>query len=107
MQLGTASAIGLIDFYQYRLSPYKGYACAHRVHYGEMSCSEFAKQAIAANGLLPALPAIRRRLIECREAYGAMQSDQSRVDEEPRTDPSPSTLKQGDTCANICTLPCV
>lgn len=106
MQLGTASVVGLIGLYQRRISPYKGYACAHRVHYGEMSCSEFVKQAIVAKGLFTALPTIKHRFIACREAYGAMQSAQSEGDEQTGKVP-PTPLKQGDTCANICTLPCM
>lgn len=107
MHLGAASAVNLISLYQRRISPYKGYACAHRVHHGEMSCSEFAKRAIAVEGLFSALPSIKRRFIECRQAYGAMQSVRSKDSEDGKNDRPPSPLKQGDTCANICTLPCM
>ncbi|GAA4333392.1 hypothetical protein GCM10023165_08500 [Variovorax defluvii] len=107
MQLGTASAVSLIGVYQRWISPRKGYACAHRVHHGDVSCSEFAKQAIAAAGLFSALPSIRHRFIECREAYGAIQYGSSKDGPEGSKDRAPSSPTQGDTCVNICTLPCM
>ena len=101
--VASNSAIGLISLYQRRISPYKGYVCAHRVHHGQSSCSEFAKQAIAANGLFSALPSIRHRFIECRAAYGAMQSawkGNERIDK----DSPPSSVRHAESCVNACAI---
>ena len=99
-----AVAIGLIGFYQRRISPHKGYRCAHRAHHGDLSCSEYVKQTILAQGLTAACPEIRQRFADCRAAYVALQESQ----EQPAPkDDAPPAAKQGDTFANVCTLPCL
>lgn len=110
-----AVAVNLIEFYQRRLSPHKGYRCAHRAHHGGASCSEFAKQTILAQGLMAALPAMKVRLGECRAAYLALQNQVG-----PPSSPEPTTApasgeykdshpatKKGDLCVNVCTMPCL
>ena len=42
----TALALGLIRAYQRWVSPYKGFACAHRVHRGGPSCSVVGAQVV-------------------------------------------------------------
>ncbi len=100
------SALRLLDFYQRRLSLHKGYPCAHRVHHGSDSRSEYGRQVIQAQGLFTGLALIAARIQECRIAYAALQTsgEPSPVDKKKGT---PSTAQQGDTCANICTLPCL
>jgi len=61
--------------YQRHLSPYKGFCCAHRVRHGGVSCSEYVKQAVLAEGLWRALPDIRRRFAECKAAALAVRVD--------------------------------
>jgi putative component of membrane protein insertase Oxa1/YidC/SpoIIIJ protein YidD len=109
MQVSSAAVAGLIGVYQRYISPHKGYRCAYRVHHGGQSCSEFARQAILADGVLEALPAFKQRLIECREAYAALRLDPGpglAAQGASKDDSSPAT-KQGDTCVNMCTLPCL
>jgi putative component of membrane protein insertase Oxa1/YidC/SpoIIIJ protein YidD len=61
-------SLGLINAYQRYLSPYKGFSCAHRVLHGGLSCSSYAKTAIAQHNLATALPLIRQRLRDCTTA---------------------------------------
>ena len=61
--------IFLISVYQRFISPYKGFNCAHHVLHGEQTCSNAVKNLISENGLLSALPLIRGRFAECREAF--------------------------------------
>jgi putative component of membrane protein insertase Oxa1/YidC/SpoIIIJ protein YidD len=111
-----AVAVDLIEFYQRRLSPHKGYRCAHRAHHGGMSCSEFAKQTILVQGLMAALPAMKRRFSECRATYLALQSQEAGPLSSPAPTEAPAggeykdshpATKQGDLCANVCTMPCL
>jgi putative component of membrane protein insertase Oxa1/YidC/SpoIIIJ protein YidD len=61
-------ALAAIGGYQRHLSPRKGYACAYRVLHGGTGCSGHAKRAIAELGLWGAVPAIRQRFADCRDA---------------------------------------
>lgn len=99
-------ALGLIDFYQRRLSPHKGYRCAHRVYHGSVSCSEYGRQVIQARGLFAGLTLIAGSIQECRSAYAALQTSGEPPPVEQKKG-APSVAGQGDTCANICTLPCL
>lgn len=63
----------LISVYQKRLSPHKGFSCAHSgLHKGD-SCSEYTKKKILEKGVFASLGAIRQRLDECREAAQIIQ----------------------------------
>lgn len=106
MQIVSAMAVGTIGVYQRYISPHKGFQCAHRVFSGGPSCSEFAKQAILAQGLIGAIPQIRHHFVECRDAYSLLQlrlHAQSPTD----VDEKSPLARQGDCCVNICTLPCL
>jgi len=61
-------ALAAIGGYQRHLSPRKGYACAYRVARGGTGCSGYAKAAIADLGVWRAIPAIRQRFADCRDA---------------------------------------
>jgi putative component of membrane protein insertase Oxa1/YidC/SpoIIIJ protein YidD len=61
-------ALAAIGGYQRHLSPRKGYSCAYRVAHGGTGCSGFAKAAIAEHGLWRAVPTIRKRFADCRDA---------------------------------------
>lgn len=61
-------ALGAIWGYQRYLSPYKGFRCAHSVLHGDTGCSGYAKHAIRDHGLWGAVPAIRQRFRDCKDA---------------------------------------
>ncbi len=66
----TAAAIG---FYQRRLSPLKGFSCAHRVRHGGDSCSQHIKGLVKELGPPAAVVPARERLGACREANEALR----------------------------------
>lgn len=68
-------ALAAIGGYQRHLSPRKGYSCALRVAHGGTGCSGFAKAAIADNGLIRAIPLIRARFADCRDAAEELRED--------------------------------
>ncbi|WP_083437978.1 membrane protein insertion efficiency factor YidD [Caldimonas brevitalea] len=59
------SAIGL---YQRYVSPYKGFRCAHRVHSGGASCSQYARKIVRRLGLTALFAAMPRQFERCRRA---------------------------------------
>jgi uncharacterized protein len=61
-------AVGLVEVYQRRISPFKGFRCAHRALRGGRSCSEHAKQVARRWGLWKLWPLLKRRLARCAEA---------------------------------------
>jgi uncharacterized protein len=68
-------ALAAIGGYQRHLSPLKGYACAYRIAHGGTGCSGFAKDAIARLGLIRAVPTIRQRFAQCRDAAEELRED--------------------------------
>ena len=60
--------VALIRGYQRFLSPYKGYACAHRVKFGGASCSEYGRQVLASEGWRAGLVKLRGRFRACHAA---------------------------------------
>ena len=79
-----AGAIGLIGVYQRRLSPLKGFTCAHLVLHGGVSCSQAVKLAIAEGGLLAGWRAVRARARDCRAAMIMLQIEQGGGDGQER-----------------------
>lgn len=83
-------ALGAIWGYQRYLSPHKGFRCAYSVHHGGTGCSGFAKSAIRDHGVWRAIPAIRKRLQDCRMAYAEIRAqcgcrtEQQPLDEDER-----------------------
>lgn len=67
-RLASSAALVGIGFYQRRISPRKGFSCAHRVLHGGIGCSGYAKARIAESGLFAAFPDIRRRFSDCEAA---------------------------------------
>ncbi len=57
-----------ISFYQSKLSPLKGFSCAHRGLHGGDSCSEYTKQQILKQGVFASFSPIKQRFDECRDA---------------------------------------
>lgn len=62
-------ALPAIAFYQRHLSPYKGFACAYRVHIGACGCSELGYRAIRRFGVFTGLGVLRQRLALCGVAH--------------------------------------
>jgi len=58
----------LITVYQNRISPYKGFTCAHKGLHGDDSCSEFTKNQLLNNGVFNSIAPIKKRFRECRDA---------------------------------------
>ena len=59
----------MIIFYQKLISPHKGYCCAYRAYSGNASCSEFTKITIQKNGLIKAIPSIKKQFLKCKIAF--------------------------------------
>ena len=57
-----------IKFYQRKISPNKGYCCAHAVYYGGDSCSEFGYKAINEYGLIYFITSMCSRILDCRKS---------------------------------------
>ncbi|WIT14279.1 membrane protein insertion efficiency factor YidD [Paucibacter sediminis] len=66
-----------IGAYQRYLSPYKGFACAHRVHTNRCSCSAFARRAIRKYGAFKAFTLLLLRFETCRASAAVLQSAES------------------------------
>ena len=62
-------ALLAIRCYQRYVSPYKGFACAYRVHSGRASCSALGYRAIRRYGLQTGLGILRCRLYRCGIAH--------------------------------------
>jgi putative component of membrane protein insertase Oxa1/YidC/SpoIIIJ protein YidD len=67
-QLGQLAVTYSLRVYQTYLSPRKGFSCAHRHLYGQLSCSEYFRQTILDQGFNNAVPLFQQRLIECYQA---------------------------------------
>lgn len=72
-QVGIAAITG----YQRHISPYKGFACAHRVLYGGESCSQYVKRVIAEDGFRSAVIQSRQRFHDCKQANHILRSRQA------------------------------
>lgn len=64
---------GLIRWYQRRLSPLKGFACAYRVRTGGPSCSTVIREGVLREGPWRAASLARAQFARCREAYLSLQ----------------------------------
>lgn len=99
-----------ISGYQKYLSPYKGFCCAHKVHHGGVSCSEFVKQALLQDGLWQATPDIRQRFRECKTAALALSANQPPRQNRSRRQPADRhKSRAADACdclSGIGELPC-
>jgi putative component of membrane protein insertase Oxa1/YidC/SpoIIIJ protein YidD len=98
----TALALGLIRAYQRWVSPYKGFACAHRVHRGGPSCSVVGARVLRRFGLWRGLPVLRLRLRTCGAVHQLHRAQPTHLRPHPRRMFSGLVLRQrGD-----CDLPC-
>ncbi|UZN03665.1 membrane protein insertion efficiency factor YidD [Cellulomonas sp. S1-8] len=80
MSLPAAAVDRLIGIYQRRLSPRKGWGCAHRVAHGGASCSAAVRQLVAQRGVGRALLPTVARFVACAQAASLLaQTDVSGV----------------------------
>ena len=78
------AASAAISLYQRRLSPLKGFSCAHRVLNGGDSCSRHIKDLVLRLGPGATLTPARERLTACREANEAVVCRRCLADPTPR-----------------------
>ena len=80
--LGSAPRLlvdGLIRGYQRHLSPRKGYACAHRVLAGGLSCSAAVRGIVAEHGVVGGVVPTLARFVACYRAAASLQLAGDRV----------------------------
>jgi len=77
----AATAVGrLVVAYQRKLSPRKGWSCAHRVAHGGPSCSAAVRELVARRGVLRAVRPTAARFVACAQAAALLaQTDVSGV----------------------------
>ena len=73
MSLARTLLLAAIRGYRRRVSPYKGFACAYRVHAGGCSCSTLGLRAVARYGAWRGLGVLRLRLAQCRLVAAAVR----------------------------------
>jgi putative component of membrane protein insertase Oxa1/YidC/SpoIIIJ protein YidD len=66
-------ALTAIRFYQRRLSPHKGFRCAHAALHGGESCSGAVARIVREEGLLAGRQSIAGRFRDCRAAHAALK----------------------------------
>ncbi|MBO9554333.1 membrane protein insertion efficiency factor YidD [Cellulomonas sp.] len=68
--MGRAAAVvdRLVASYQRLLSPRKGWSCAHRVAYGDASCSAAVRELVRERGVLRAVVPTVARFVACYHA---------------------------------------
>lgn len=70
----------LIGTYQRRISPRKGWSCAHRVAHGGASCSAAVREIVARRGVVRGVVPTAARFVACYQAAALLaQSDVSGV----------------------------
>ena len=65
-----------IRLYQHRVSPIKGFHCAHRAYFGGPTCSVYGHKVVARHGTLLGLKLIMRRFKACTTAMQKLEDDQ-------------------------------
>ena len=73
MTLANSLTITGIRWYQRRLSPYKGFRCAHAAVSGGPSCSTAILEIVRAQGLVGGWPQVVTRFADCRLAYQGLR----------------------------------
>ena len=78
MRPGRAARLAdrAVAWYQVRLSPRKGYACAHRVAHGGDSCSQAVRRSLLDRGLLGAAVPSVVRFAACYQAVALLTPHQ-------------------------------
>ncbi len=65
--------IVIINLYQRYISPRKGFSCAHRILYGDQSCSPYVKVTVSRFGFFKAIPLSIKRFQRCKTASDILQ----------------------------------
>jgi putative component of membrane protein insertase Oxa1/YidC/SpoIIIJ protein YidD len=80
MTRAAAAVDRLIATYQRRISPRKGWGCAHRVAHGGDSCSVAVRDLVARRGVARSVVPTVARFVACYQAAALLaQSDVSGV----------------------------
>ncbi len=65
-----------VAWYQERLSPQKGYSCAHRVAHGGDSCSGAVRRSVAERGVSRSVLPVVLRFAACYQAVALLTPHQ-------------------------------
>ena len=98
----------LIVFYQHKISPYKGFCCAHSYYTGGVTCSEWGKRASTKVGLIKFLLIMVRRFKLCNKTYHeniALASESEDDNQQDKSDKK-KNIEEGAACC-ITALPCL
>lgn len=84
-ELLNLGAQKLILGYRSRISPHKGFRCAHHAFHGTGSCSDWALGVLREGGLSHLIKYLPVRFAECRSAYALLYKNENHksVAEEP------------------------
>lgn len=80
-------ALLLIRFYQKRISPYKGFRCAHAALHQGVSCSEAVKHIIEEHGVFCGYRLVKMRFTDCKGAYQQLhenEANKSKKNDKPK-----------------------
>lgn len=69
--------VGAIGFYQRRISPRKGWRCAHAVLHHGPGCSGYVKSVVIAHGWRQAVPLAQARFRECKQAAKTLRAQRA------------------------------
>ena len=97
MNIVTFKAIGAIDWYRRAVSPYKGFSCAYRVHWGGRSCAGVVRAALVSRGLFGGMCAAALQPFKC---YAASRLLAEQSEPEPKQG-EPKLEKTNDTGAYV------
>jgi putative component of membrane protein insertase Oxa1/YidC/SpoIIIJ protein YidD len=95
-----AQVLRAIAWYQRRLSPRKGWNCAHGKLHGGAGCSESVRQLVDEHGWRAARRLARRRFRECKLAAQILraQSESARANLSSTKKPASRRRKRSDWC---------
>lgn len=74
----AAAVDSLIRLYQARISPRKGWSCAHRVATGGPSCSAAVRTLVRDRGVVRAVVPSAAQLLLCYQAAGVLMAGEVR-----------------------------
>jgi putative component of membrane protein insertase Oxa1/YidC/SpoIIIJ protein YidD len=77
LRLPARAVDAAIDAYQRRISPRKGYECAHRVAHGGDSCSAAVREQVARRGVVRAVVPSAVRFLACYRAVALLLPTQT------------------------------
>ncbi|GAB1259286.1 membrane protein insertion efficiency factor YidD [Aurantivibrio plasticivorans] len=92
--------IYLINIYKRRISPHKGFSCAHRVLYGQESCSSYVKSSIKIYGWRKAISLIPERAKACSHAAKTLEENNGKPKRRKRDDESWYAYCLGEVVGN-------